>query len=112
MVMHFNELPAFKKEFKRLSKKYKSLAGDLLEFKKVVSAVPLGNSKHFNVITRTDVLHVIKARFFCRYLKGTSLRIIYAYFEKEQRIDFIELYFIGDKQNEDRGRIKEYLSAR
>lgn len=109
MAMNFNELPEFQKELKRLGKKYKSLPDDLQEFCNVVSAVPLGNSKHFNIITKTEVLHVVKARLFCRYLKGASLRIVYSYFELEQKIEFIELYFKGDKENEDRERIKEYL---
>lgn len=107
--MKFNELLECQKEIKRLGKKYKSLPDDLQEFCNVVSAVPLGNSKHFNVITQTELLCVVKARLFCRYLKGASLRIVYSYFEKEQRIEFIELYFKGDKENEDRERIKEYL---
>ena len=109
MTMNFDQLPEFQKELKRLGKKYRSLPDDLQEFCKVVSAVPLGNTKHFNVITQTEVFHIVKARLFCRYLKGSSLRIVYAYFEQEQRIEFIELYFKGDKENEDRERIKEYL---
>ena len=108
--MHFDELPEFQKELKKLAKKYKSLPEDLQEFSNVVSAVPLGNSKHFKTITQTDVLCVIKARLFCRYLKGSSLRIIYAYFEQSQRVEFIELYHKGEKENEDRDRIKEYLT--
>lgn len=109
MTMHFNELPEFQKELKRLGKKYKSLSDDLQEFCNVVSAVPLGNSKHFNIITQTEVVCIIKARLFCKYLKGSSLRIVYAYFEQEQRIELIELYFKGEKENEDHERIKEYL---
>lgn len=107
--MNFDELSEFQNEFRRLGKKYKSLPDDLQEFCNVVSAIPLGNTKHFNVITQTDVCYIVKARLFCRYLKGSSLRIVYAYFEKEKRIEFIELYFKGDKQNEDRDRIKAYL---
>lgn len=109
MTMHFNELPEFRKELKRLGKKYKSLPDDLQEFCNVVSAVPLGNGKHFNVITQTEIVCIVKARLFCKYLRGTSLRIVYAYFEQEQRIELIELYFKGEKKNEDRERIKEYL---
>lgn len=113
MTMNFDELPEFEKEIKRLGKKYKSLPDDLREFCNVVSVVPLGNSKHFNVITQTELFCVVKARLFCRYLKGTSkLRIIYSYFEQEKRIEFIEVYFKGDKENEDRERIKEYLDSR
>ena len=107
--MNFNEFPEFKKECKRFEKKYKSLHSDLQEFKNVISVVPLGNSKHFNIITQTESVKIIKARFFCRYLKGTSLRVIYSYIREKERIDFIEIYFKGDKENEDRERIKEYL---
>ena len=107
--MNFNELPEFFKEFKRLAKKYKSLFEDLEEFKRIVDVVPLGNSKHFNVLTKNEQCSIIKARLFCRYLKGSSLRIIYAFHNQSCKVDFIEIYFKGDKENEDRERIKEYL---
>jgi len=109
MTMNFDELPEFQKELKRLAKKYKSLPDDLQEFCSVISAVPLGNSKHFNIITQTEILYIIKARLFCRYLKGTSLRIVYAYHVAALRVEFIEIYFKGEKEKEDRERIKEYL---
>lgn len=109
MTMNFDEQPEFQKECKRLGKKYKSLAGDMEEFRSVVSVVPLGNSKHFNVITQARDLYIVKARLFCRYLKGSSLRVVYAYFEQEQRIEFIEVYFKGVKESENRERIREYL---
>ena len=107
--MNFDELPEFQKELKRLGKKYKSLSDDLQEFCNVVSAAPLGNSKHFNVITQTELFCIVKARLFCRYLKGASLRIVYSYFAQEKKFEFIEIYFKGKKENEDRERIKEYL---
>ncbi|GAH23033.1 unnamed protein product, partial [marine sediment metagenome] len=44
-----------------------------------------------------------------RYLKGSSLRIIYAYCENKQKVEFIQLYFKGGKENEDNNRIKNYL---
>ena len=111
MKMNFNGLPEFVKECKRLAKKYKSLPNDLQEFKSVISVVPLGNSKHFNIITETESVKIIKARFFCRYLKGSSLRIIYSYIEKKKRIEFIEIYFKEKKENEDKKRIKQFLKT-
>jgi len=107
--MNFNELHEFSKEFKRFSKKYRSLPDDLVEFKQVVSIVPLGNSKHFNIIAQTEQCTIVKARLFCRYLKGSSLRIIYAFHGQGCKVDFIEIYFKGEKKNEDRERIKDYL---
>ena len=108
-TMNFNGTAEFQKDFKKLSKKFRSLDDDLVEFKKVLSETPLGIGKHFNVITKIEFLHIVKARLFCKYLKGSSLRIIYSYFIQEQRIEFIELYFKGEKEYEDRERIKEYL---
>ena len=108
--MNFNETNEFKKDFKRLVKKYKSLSDDLLEFKKIVSKIPLGTGRHFAVLTNTEKIKVVKARLFCRYLRGSSLRIIYAYCEDKRIIEFIELYFKGGKESENCERIKEFLN--
>ena len=107
--MNFNEIPEFQKDCKRLGKKYLSLSDDLQEFRNVVTAIPLGNSKHFSIITQTETLYIVKARLFCRYLKGSALCVIYAYFEQRKRIEFIEVYFKGDRENENYDRIKKYL---
>jgi len=107
--MNFNEIDYFTKDFRRLSKKYKSLPDDLLEFKKVISGFPLGRGKHFIILTATETVKIMKARLFCRYLKGSSLRIIYAYYEKKQMIEFIEVYPKSEKSKEDRQRINNYL---
>lgn len=108
--MRFDELPEFQKECGKLGKKYKSLNDDLREFKNVVAVVPLGNSKHFNVITWNETFCILKARLFCRYLKGASLRIIYAYRKREQTVVFMEVYYKGDKENEDFARIERYAA--
>ncbi len=110
MKMNFKQTPEFSKEFKRFSKKYPSLPEDLEEFKKIISTIPLGNTKHFNVLTKNGEYVVLKARLFCRYLKGSSLRIIYSFHQTSKTIEFIELYFKGEKENEDRQRKKEYLN--
>ncbi len=112
--MNFKSTIEFQKDFKKLSKKFRSLDNDLIEFKKILNESPLGIGKHFNVITKTEECCVVKARFFCKSLKKKDLRIIYAYTENNQIIemvciDFIELYFKGEKVNEDYERIKEYL---
>ncbi len=114
--MNFDELPEFQKECKRLNKKYKSLLNDihgfksdLQNFKDIISITPSGNSKHFNIITRNEQCAVIKARLFCRYLRGSSLRIVYAFHCQNCKVEFIEIYPKSDKANEDRERIKKYL---
>jgi len=109
--MNFSQLPEFEKDFRRLAKKYRSLVQDLEEFRRVVAVRPYGNTKHFHVIAQTDAVRIVKARFFCRYLKGSSLRIVYAYFESTASVEFIEIYFKGEKENEDRRRIADYLAT-
>jgi len=111
--MNFKHTSEFNKDFKRLSKKYRTLDNDLNEFKKILNKFPKGIGKHFNILTETDSVCIIKARFFCQSLKKKDLKIIYAYIENQQRIEmigfeFIEIYFKGNKKNEDKARIKKY----
>lgn len=113
--MNFRNTREFDKDFKKLAKKFKTLDDDLNEFKRILNKFPKGIGKHFNIITKTGSIYIIKARFFCRSLKGKDLRIIYAYIEDHQilesiGIEFIEIYFKGNKVNEDRTRIKNYLN--
>lgn len=111
--MIFDELPEFRREFRKFAKKYKSLSDDFEDFRSVVTAAPLGNGrKRFSALFQSEHVCVIKARFSCRYLKRSSLRIVYAYSGRGERVDFIELYFKGDKENENGERIKEYLKKR
>ena len=60
-----------------------------------------------NLGLKTCVIKVKKIA--CKALKGrgvnSGLRLIYAHFEAEQKIIFIELYHKNDKENEDRRRI-------
>jgi len=48
-------------------------------------------------------------KFACRALKGkgaqSGIRVIYAYHEEEDWVEFVEIYFKGDKGSEDRERI-------
>jgi len=105
----FDALAEFEKEFKRLFKKYGTLDDDLEKFKKILITTPTGIGKNFVTVYSSQTVKIVKARMACRALRDRSLRIIYSYFEQERRIDFIEIYFKGEKENEDLERIKEYL---
>ena len=109
-MANFDELPEFQKELKHLSKKYRTLDDDLEKFKMILDAQAFGIGKNFIVVHSSPNGNIIKAYLACRALRNNHLlRVIYAYFEQEQKIEFIEIYFKGDKENEDRERIKEYL---
>ena len=109
--MTFETLNEFNKDLKKLLKKYRSLNDDLEVVRKVLNVEP-GERPPFSF--RIDGLGietcVIKVKkMACKSLKGrgvnTGLRLIYAHFEEEQRIVFVELYHKNNKENEDRERI-------
>ncbi len=109
--MIFRELDEFKKDLKRLLKKYRSLEDDLATIRKVLKLEP-GERPPFSFrINGLGIdLYVIKVRkIACKSLKGrgvnTGLRLVYVYFEDKGEIVFIELYHKNDKENEDHERI-------
>ena len=111
--IEFDEIPEFKKDLKRLLKKYRTLEEDLEVVKLDLNDEP-GESTPFSF--RIENLHlktcIIKVKkIACKALKGrgvnSGLRLIYAHFPAEQKIIFIELYHKNDKENEDRKRIIE-----
>jgi hypothetical protein len=108
---HFNKLPEFEKEFSKLSKKYRSLPEDLEKLEKLIDLNPVGFGTNFVTIHVSDKAKVIKTRLACKSLKDRSIRIIYAYHQNTLTFMYIEIYFKGDKENEDRERIMEYLKT-
>lgn len=109
--MIFTELNEFKKDLKALMKKYHTLPGDLEVVKKVLEVSP-DERQPFSF--RMDGLSIqtciIKVKkIACRALKGkgvnSGLRLIYAWFQEENKITFVELYHKSDKEREDRDRI-------
>jgi hypothetical protein len=109
---NFDALVEFEKEFRRLFKKYKTLKDDFGKFKKVLFVTPAGVGKNFVIIHSSPFVKIVKARMACRALRSRSLRVVYAYVEQNPKIEFIEIYFKGEKENEDRARIQEYLKIK
>ena len=116
--MKFHEIlytPEFQKDLKILGKRFRTLEDDLTNFINA-ALIPFHKLDVDNGgMIRISGLgierpKVYKARkFACRSLKGTGsrsgIRIIYAYIEEEDKVVFIEVYFKGDKANEDGKRI-------
>ncbi len=109
------KLPEFEKEFKKLLKKFQSLDEDLDVFidKQLVLTHKLGVDN--GGVVRIAGLgieepKVYKAKkFACKSLKGkgaqSGIRVIYSYLSTGDVVEFIEIYYKGDKENEDRARI-------
>ncbi len=109
--MTFEELDEFNKDLKKLLKKFRSLNDDLETVRKVLKVEP-GERPPFSF--RIDNLGIVTCvikvkKIACKSLKGkgvnSGFRLIYAHFEKEDRIVFVEIYHKSEKENEDRQRI-------
>jgi mRNA-degrading endonuclease RelE of RelBE toxin-antitoxin system len=107
--------PSFAKDLKKLSKRFRTIEEDLKEF--IETAVYLyhklnrNNNGIFHVpglVFSTPRVYKAK-KFACRSLKGSGvnsgIRVIYSYDENTDKIELIEIYFKGDKENEDKQRI-------
>jgi len=112
------KLAEFEKDFKRLAKKFRTLDEDLDAF--IANQLKLTHKKNIDnkgVVRISDLgierPKIYKARkFACKALKGkgavSGIRIIYAYYEQDDVIEFVEIYYKGNKENEDRDRIMRY----
>jgi mRNA-degrading endonuclease RelE of RelBE toxin-antitoxin system len=108
-------LPEFERDLKKLVKRFRTLEEDLAMLMTAQIALyhkrEIDNKGVFRVpglpFSVPEIYKVKK--FACRALKGrganSGLRLIYGYFREEDRIDLIEIYFKGDKENDDRERI-------
>jgi hypothetical protein len=116
-------LPGFETDLKKLLKRFRTLEEDLatlitaqiglfhelkIDNKGVlrISGLPFSSPEVYKV-----------KKFACRALKGrganSGLRLIYAFFREEDRIELVEIYFKGDKENEDQVRIrKNYVTGK
>ena len=107
----FSELPEFEKEVKKLSKKYPTLKSDIDDIKPILLESPTGIGKNFTIIAIEGDVKVIKVRIQCESLRARSIRLIYAYHGDTIEFMYIELYFKGDKESENKERIQEYLKS-
>ena len=121
--MEFSFLDEFNKEFKKLLRKYRTLEEDFELFKERVLTYrengtgkflfwrPPGIVRISNLGIETEVYKV--KHFTCKALKGrgsrSGIRIIYAYFPDEDKVEFVEIYFKErDDTDCDKERIRRY----
>ena len=121
-TISYDETREFQKDLKKLLKKYRSLEEDLETAKK--AAIELFHIHKINNLSVSPIpgfclkeIQICKLKkFACKALKGrgskSGIRVIYAFHIKPLRVNFIEIYFKGDKENEDRERVKRYLNNR
>ena len=113
-----SRIPEFEKDMRKLLKKFKTLEEDLKIFiEKELNLYHKLNKDNKGVFPipglQIEYPKIYKGKkFACKSLKGkgvqSGIRVIYAYFEKEDKIELIEIYYKGDKENENRKMIEKY----
>ncbi|MCL4511783.1 MAG: hypothetical protein M1470_12025 [Bacteroidetes bacterium] len=125
MIDKYVRLPEFEKDLKALKKRYRTLSvgsygeEDIENFIKAALIPFHEEGIDSGSIVEISDLGIAEPRIFkvrkfaCRSLYGkgaqSGIRIIYAYSEKDREVRFIEIYYKGDKKNEDRERVKNYF---
>jgi len=118
IFLKIRRLPEFEKDIHKLSRRFKTIEDDLRIFiekeLKLFHKLKIDNKGIFHIPgLQIENPKIFKAKkFACRSLKGkgihSGIRLIYAYFEEENIIELIEIYYKGDKENEDKQRIFKY----
>lgn len=108
----------FDKDLKKLAKKYRTLHQDLEILKKatidIYHNLHIDNQSIFPIPTFCNAeIHSYKIKKFASKSfkdKGvkTGLRLIYIFIEKTRQVILVEIYYKGDKSNEDYKRLKHY----
>lgn len=109
-------IPEFDRDLKKLKKRYRTIEEDLDTF--INTAIKLHDAENDMGIVRISGLGienppVYKGRkFACKSLKGkgsrSGVRVIFAHFAAEERIELVEIYIKSDQANHDEQRILEH----
>ena len=115
----FFRLPEFDHDMKKLQKDFRSLEDDLANFS--IALIPRIPADLHGIVRISNLGNdvsdpVYKVRkFYCKSLKGrganSGIRMIYSYDPAADKITFIEIYFKGKQENEDRERILRFMKS-
>jgi len=119
--IEYSETDSFRKDLKKLLKRYNTLESDLEVAKRdAIELYHLKRLYNHSVFPMpgfcTERIQVCKIKkFACKALKGrgsrSGIRVIYAFHVEEVKVCFIEMYFKSDQSIEDQSKIKDYLKS-
>ena len=115
-MINYKTLPEFEKDFKSLLKRYRTLESDFETFKKYTietfyeKNVPTTAFVPVEGFCGEEYVSNKVRKFACRSLPGrgsqSGIRIIFVWQAKTRMVTFVEMYFKGDKSEEDRARLR------
>lgn len=117
--INYETIPEFDKDFKKLEKRFKTLSKDFETMQKYtletyyIKMIPTTAFVQIEGFCSENCQSMKVKKFACMSLKNlgsrSGIRVIFVCEPADVKITFIEIYFKGDKVNEDRERLKEFL---
>lgn len=117
--INYHLTPEFEKDFKALQKRFRTLETDFETFKKYTiethfeQNIPSTAFVPIEGFCKENLTSYKVRKFACRSLPGrgaqSGIRIIFIYEQTKQLVTFVEIYFKGDKTEEDRERLKAHI---
>lgn len=123
MTIDYKTVPEFDKDFKKLLKRYKTLETDFESMKKnllevhYIKGFPVSPKALVNIEGFCNESYTSQKvrKFACASLKGkggcSGIRVILVYEKNQHKITFIEIYFKGDGENEDKERLRRFVES-
>lgn len=122
-TINYNKIPEFEKDFKKLEKRYRTLGADFENMKKnlleahYIKDAPLPPNALVDIegMCKDNYRSKKVRKFACKSLKNlgnrSGIRVIFVLEEEILKITFIEIYYKGDKEIEDKERLKRFLDT-
>ena len=120
-MINYKTLPEFDKDFKALLKRYRTLESDFETFKKYTietfyeQKTPTTAFVPVEGFCSEDYVSNKVRKFACKALPGrgnqSGIRIIFVWQETLRLATFVEIYFKGDKPEEDRERLGDFVKT-
>ncbi|MBN2465184.1 hypothetical protein JXD38_06140 [candidate division WOR-3 bacterium] len=116
-ISKVTRLPEFKRDLARLLKKYGTLEGDLTNFLDYglklfhEKGLPTGRIERVAGLGFVEPEVYVAKKVPCQAMKGrgarSGLRIVWAWFADEGRVELVEIYLKGGRQVEDKARLRK-----
>ena len=120
-MINYKTLPEFDKDFKALIKRYRTLESDFDTFKKYTietfyeQSIPTTAFVPVEGFCGENYVSNKVRKFACKSLPGrgsqSGIRIIFVWQETLRLATFVEIYFKGDKPEEDRERLGDFVKT-
>ena len=120
-TINYCSIPEFEKDFKKLEKRYRTLSDDFENMKKnllevhYIKGAPLPPNTIVDIEGMCGENYKSKKvrKFACKSLRNlgnrSGIRVIFVLEPDDLKITFIEMYFKGDKENEDKNRLRDFI---